>query len=398
MSLNGKEVNFQNIKGAYSFTFDVEKNAAYQVTATDKAGHNTSQTVDVTKIDKELPFVNSEIGEWEEGVSSAKVNVGDSQSGVKSAYINDVMIEVADGYQTTIDAKINAEVTYTVTITDKAGNKVAKQVSESKVLDHIKVTTPPDKTIYKAKENFVKKGMIVTAYYTDKSKAMVQDYKVLDGENLAVKQSKICVAYSERGITRKDDTDISVSTESTLEPTPGPVPEPSKPVTPTPITPKPSPENSTIEEEEITDVVKEESEEIKKTKKKETVVAPQKAAILKETNKDPIIAVVGGTAGAGMFLVFLFFMLSNVKVYSMKEDGKYKLIGRTRAKKKGEVYYVKTNSIMILNAASGDFKFVFSKGFIKTHSDIYVVIKIEDREFDRYLIEGENTVYVEFDI
>ena len=51
-----------------------------------------------------------------------------------------------------------------------------------------------------------------------------------------------------------------------------------------------------------------------------------------------------------------------------------------------------------MNASSGDFKFVFSKGFVKTHSDISVVINIENREFNRFLAKDEDTLYVEYDI
>lgn len=567
MTLNGEEVKFKTVNDAYFFMFEVEKNATYQVAAIDKAGHSTSQTVYVTKIDKEFPFVNAELGEWVEGVVNAKVNVGDSLSGVKCAYINDTMIEVADVYQTTLDTKLKAEVTYLVTITDNAGNMITKQVSENKRLDYIKVTTPPDKTSYNAKENFDKKGMVVTAYYTDNTNQIVTEYTILDGENLAAEQNKVNVSYTERGITKKDNTDISVSIiplvldyikittppnktsykvkesfdkigmvvtayytdgsnkvvedytilngielkveqkqiqvsytegaitktdntgirvsiiplvldyikittppnktsykvkesfdkkgmvvtayytdgsskvvedytvldgqgleikrkkiqisytegditkmdnagiqvseetkrDPTPDPTPDPIPtpEPSKPITPTPITPKPTPVTPTPEE--IREVV-EEPEMIKETPKKETVLAQETVIGSKVKSDFPVMAVVGATAGAGMFLIFLFFMLANVRVYSMKEDGKYKLIGRTRVRKKEAFYYVKTNPIMILNAASGDFKFVFSKGFVKTHFDINVVLRIEDREYNRHLAEGENTIYVEFGV
>ncbi|MFA9376151.1 MAG: hypothetical protein ACERKZ_05280 [Lachnotalea sp.] len=478
MTLNGEDVKFKKVDQAYFFTFDVDENATYQVAAVDEAGHITSQTVDVSKIDKEDPFVNSKLGEWVDGVSNATINLGDSLSGVKTAYINSAVIEVPDGYQTSCDTKISAEVTYLVTITDKAGNKITKQVSEGKLLDYIKVTTPPDKTSYIEEENFENKGMVVTAYYTDKSDAVITDYKIVDGDNLAIEQSEINVFYTERGVTRTDNTDISVSEKSKVldyikvttppnktsykvkdnfvkqgmvvtayytdkssaivtdytildgkkltskqkkvnvsytegeitrtdntsisvsaentpkpepEPTPNPTPTPEPTPTPTPTpTPDPVPEvGGDVEEEEV--------EAVKETPEKEIVLAPEPEMIVKETNGFPLMAVVGGAAGVGLFLIFLFFLFTNVKVYSMKEDRNYKLIGRTRARKKKEFYYVKTNSIIILNATSGDFKFVFSKGFVKTHFDINVVIRIEDREFNQHLGENQDTIYVKFE-
>lgn len=397
MTLNGGEVKFKKVNKAYFFTFDAEKNGTYQVAAYDAAGHEVSQVVDVTKIDKDDPYINAELGAWVNGISKAKVTIKDDLSGIKSAYINEVMIDVQDKYQTNFEKDINAEVTYTVTITDNAGNKVTKPIFEDKALTAIKVTTPPDKTAYKAKEDFNKKGMVVTAYYTDKSKQVVTDYKVLDGKNLAIKQDKINVSYSERGITKKDDTGISVSTESTPTPNPSPeptVPETPQPVTPIPISPKPTP---VAPIPVVAEMVEEKPEITLEEKKEEPVLAQEPEVITKESNGIPVMAVVGATAGTGMFLIFLFFMLTNVKVYSMKEDGTYKLIGRTRAKKKDDFYFVKTNAIMIMNASSGDFKFVFSKGFVKTHAEINVVIKIQDKEFNRNLAEGDDTIYVEYD-
>lgn len=408
MTLNGKEVNFKNVNGAYFFTFDVENNATYQVAAYDAAGNDVSQVVDVTKIDKEDPFANSELGEWVDGVSNAKVSIGDNLSGIKSAYINEAMIPVHDIYQANFEKHINADITYLVTITDNAGNKVTKSVSENKALTAIKVTTPPDKTSYKAKENFFKKGMVVTAYYTDESKQVVTDYQILDGNNLAVKQDKINVSYTERGITKKDNIDISVSTESTPStPTPLPSPDPTepelpipdspKPMIPKPIAPKPTPVTPTPVAEAEEEVVEEKPEIMREEKIDDTVLAEEPEDVLEESNGLPFVAAVGAVAGTGMFLIFLFFMLTNVKVYSMKEEGKYKLIGRTRAIRKKEVYVVKTGSIMIMNASSGDFKFVFTKGFVKTHSDINIMIKIQDKEFNRYLADGEETIYVQYD-
>jgi len=136
----------------------------------------------------------------------------------------------------------------------------------------------------------------------------------------------------------------------------------------------------------------------KVTPEKETILAQEPEKSAKEKGNVSVVAVLGSAAGAGMFFIFVLFMLTNVRVYSMKEDGKYKMIGRTRVRRKAAFYYVKTNPFMILIAESGYFKFVFNHGFVKTHFDINITVKIEDKEFNRHLAEGENTIYVEFDM
>lgn len=406
MLLNGKEVKFKTVGKASFFTFDVEKNATFNVAAIDAAGHEVFEVVDVTKIDKDIPLVNSELGEWINGKAKAKVTLSDELSGIKSAYINETMIQIQDKHNTTLDTSINAEVTYKVTVSDYAGNKVTTTISENKALSYIKVTTPPDKKSYYAKENFEKKGMVVTAYYTDKSQQVVTNYEILDGKNLAVNQAKINVSYTEKGITKKTNTGIKVSTQSTRPDVPDPmpsVPDSPTPDTPTPNKPKPTPTKPitpTPTPVITTEETVEETLEEEVTKEPQTVesVTQEAEQVTKESNQFPMMAVVVGVAGVGMFLIFLFFILTNVKVYTMRENGKYKLIGRTRAKKQDEFYFVETNKIMIMNASSEDFKFVFSKGFVKTHSDINVAIKIENREFNRFLAKGEDTLYIKYDI
>lgn len=399
MLLNGKEVKFKTVGKASFFTFDVEKNATFNVAAIDAAGHEVSEVVDVTMIDKDIPLVNSELGKWTNGKANIKVALSDELSGIKSAYINEALIQIQDKHNTTLDTSINAEVTYKVTVTDYAGNKVTTTISENKALSYIKVTTPPEKKSYYAKENFEKRGMVVTAYYTDKSRQVVTNYEILDGNNLAVNQIKINVSYTEKGITKKDNTGITVSTQSTGPDAPGPLP--SIPDTPTPNKPKPTPTKPITPTTPVipAEETVEETLEEEVTKESQTVesVTREVEQVTKESNQFPMMAVVGA-AGAGMFLIFLFLILTNVKVYTMKENGKYKFIGRTRAKKQDEFYLVKTNRIMIMNASSEEFKFVFSKEFVKTHSDINVAIKIVDREFNRFLAKGEDTLYIKYDI
>lgn len=214
MALNGKSVDFKEVEGAYFFTFDVEENNLFTVSATDTAGNTATQEVNVTKIDKVNPCVNTSLSDWVSGTRNATVALSDSLSGIKTAYINNAAINITNDKLTTYTKDITAGSTYEIKLTDKAGNTVSQEVVETKELDSIKVTTPPDKTEYKTGSNFNKKGMVVTAYYTDGSNKVVTDYVITNGSKLPVDQTKINIKYTENKVTKKTSTPITVTDSS----------------------------------------------------------------------------------------------------------------------------------------------------------------------------------------
>lgn len=77
--------------------------------------------------------------------------------------------------------------------------KVAKKVKE------IKITTPPDKTEYTAGEDFDPKGMVVTAFYDDNSKAVLHKtgdgyttgYTIFGGTGLTQGQTDVTIQYDD---------------------------------------------------------------------------------------------------------------------------------------------------------------------------------------------------------
>lgn len=68
-----------------------------------------------------------------------------------------------------------------------------------KKVDHIEITTPPTKTVYKAGDKFDPKGMVVTAVYEDDSTAVLteKDYTIFHGDKLTKGQEYVTIQYND---------------------------------------------------------------------------------------------------------------------------------------------------------------------------------------------------------
>ena len=68
-----------------------------------------------------------------------------------------------------------------------------------KTVDHIEITTPPDKTEYNAGDKFDPTGMVVTAHYTDGTKAdLTRDqYVIFFGDRLTKGQETVTIQYND---------------------------------------------------------------------------------------------------------------------------------------------------------------------------------------------------------
>ena len=68
-----------------------------------------------------------------------------------------------------------------------------------KKVDHIEITTPPTKTEYKAGEKFDPTGMVVTAHYTDGTKAVLPEtgYTIFYGDKLTQGQEYVTIQYND---------------------------------------------------------------------------------------------------------------------------------------------------------------------------------------------------------
>ena len=96
-----------------------------------------------------------------------------------------------------------------LTVTENANAKF--EISASKTLSSIAVTTAPTKTTYTAGENFDPTGMVVTATYSDSSTAAVTGYTVTDGTALTAGKTSVTISYTEGGVTKTTTQAITVN-------------------------------------------------------------------------------------------------------------------------------------------------------------------------------------------
>lgn len=80
-----------------------------------------------------------------------------------------------------------------------------------KVLESIAVTTNPTKMVYTVGENFDSAGMVVTAYYSDQTSAVVTDYSVSGGSPFAAGDASVTISYTENGVTKNVVLQLTVN-------------------------------------------------------------------------------------------------------------------------------------------------------------------------------------------
>jgi len=115
---------------------------------------------------------------------------------VVTAYFNNNTSQVLGDteYSITNGTSLRAgQTSVTITYQDKSINQTIS-VEKNSVVD-LKITTPPTTTIYKEGYDFDKTGMVVTAYYKDKTNKEVKDYTVEDGTNLKATQTSVTISY-----------------------------------------------------------------------------------------------------------------------------------------------------------------------------------------------------------
>ena len=84
-------------------------------------------------------------------------------------------------------------------------------------LEEIEITEQPTKTRYVVGESFSTSGMIVCATYQDNSTREINNYTIIDGEELQLNQNSVTVSYKENGITKTSIQNISVVEETEEE-------------------------------------------------------------------------------------------------------------------------------------------------------------------------------------
>lgn len=130
---------------------------------------------------------------------------------VTATFADDTTADVTE--DCTFSPETMAAGTQSVTITYvRAGvTKTATVAVAVRTLDHIAVTTPPNKTAYKYGETFQPAGMVVTAYYTDDTSRAVTGYTYSPTGALAMNNTTITVSYTEGSVSKQTTQAITVA-------------------------------------------------------------------------------------------------------------------------------------------------------------------------------------------
>ncbi len=125
------------------------------------------------------------------------------------------------GELATSDTKVTVSYTY-ASLTRTAEQAIT--VNE-KALDHIAITTPPNKTVYIEGNTFDPAGMVVTAYYNNGKSEAVTGYVTTPSTELTTADTRVDISYNYRGVLQTTHQPITVNAKSldhiaiTTEPT-----------------------------------------------------------------------------------------------------------------------------------------------------------------------------------
>ena len=130
---------------------------------------------------------------------------------VTATFADDTTADVTE--DCTFSPETMAAGTQSVTITYvRAGvTKTATVAVAVRTLDHIAVTTPPNKTAYKYGETFQPAGMVVTAYYTDETSRAVTGFTYSPTGALDMDDTTITVSYTEGSVSKQTTQAITVA-------------------------------------------------------------------------------------------------------------------------------------------------------------------------------------------
>ncbi len=148
-----------------------------------------------TDIDKNTITI-SNLDNTEYSIESAvlnSINVGNTTANVTIKLTD-------DKYQNYTLSNNNQEFSYTVNVC----------IIAAKELDNILITKCPNKTTYLVGENFDSTGMEVTAHYTDNSTRVIDNYEIINSNNLSYGVDEVIIRYSEDGITKETVQNINV--------------------------------------------------------------------------------------------------------------------------------------------------------------------------------------------
>lgn len=170
-------------------------------------GENITVKIKITNIDKESPEIKG-VKEGEIYTSSVKPEIIDRNLENIELTKDGVIIEYNN------KEIISEEGNYRIKATDVVGNVTVVNFMIKKELNiiNIVITKPPNKTSYIEGENFEKEGMKVIAIYNNETTKELEDYTILEGNNLKIGQTKVIISYTEGEINKTVEQEIKVET------------------------------------------------------------------------------------------------------------------------------------------------------------------------------------------
>ena len=186
----------------------------------------------VTKEITELPIkingyaLNAKAGDIEASTDQMRVDIHKvtikqrNASGGWDDLASDATIQANTQYAVEIFVNAKPEYTYTgltgdkVTVNGKKASEFEKNPSTQpgvdmrvfhelevlkvvKKVDHIEITTPPTKTVYKGGDKFDPTGMVVTAVYKDGTSEPITNYSIFHGDKLTKGQEYVTIQYDD---------------------------------------------------------------------------------------------------------------------------------------------------------------------------------------------------------
>lgn len=131
---------------------------------------------------------------------------------VVTAYYDDNSTNIINAYFVSPSGALKeSDTTITVSYTELGVTKTATQaISVVTLLRQIAITTPPDLTDYYEDDVFNPAGMVVTAYYSDGSNKVVNNYTYSPTSALTKNDTTITITFTDTGITCTAYVDIVV--------------------------------------------------------------------------------------------------------------------------------------------------------------------------------------------
>lgn len=185
----------------------------------------------VTKEITELPIkingyaLNAKVGDIKASTDQMRVTINKvtiQQRNASGGWVDlapDATIQANTQYAVEIFVNAKPEYTYTGLTKDKVtvNGKVASEFENPstqpdgdmrvfhelevlktvKPVDHIEITTPPTKTVYKGGDKFDPTGMVVTAVYKDGTSEPITNYSIFHGDKLTKGQEYVTIQYND---------------------------------------------------------------------------------------------------------------------------------------------------------------------------------------------------------